>query len=107
MILYNKIVMKKINQDETERWLYLRREMATSDRVSQISSAERRGKRRGRSEKLISMIQKKYSKGKSLQLIADEVEEDVESIREIYELICRNPEKSEEDILNMLETEEQ
>ena len=102
--------MKKINQDEVERWLYLRREMAVSDKVSQIASAERRGKRQGRSEgsllHLISLIQTKYWKGKSLETIADEVEEDIEDIRGIYELICRNPKEAEEKIFDLLTAEE-
>ncbi len=102
--------MKKINQDEVERWLYLRREMAVSDKVSQIASAERRGKRQGRNEgsllRLVSQIQKKCRKGKSLEIIANEVEEDVEEIREIYELICQNPGESEEKILDLLQVEE-
>ena len=98
--------MKKINQDEVERWLYLRREMAVSDKVSQIASAERRGRRQGEQLKLISQIQTKYRKDKSLEIIADEVEEDVETIRKIYELICQNPGESEEKILNLLKVEE-
>ena len=98
--------MKKINQDEVERWLYLRREMAVSDKVSQIASAERRGRRQGEQLKLISQIQTKCRKDKSLEIIADEVEEDVETIRKIYELICKNPGESEEKILNLLKVEE-
>ena len=95
--------MKKINQDEVERWLYLRREMAVSDKVSQISGA----KRQGRKEGLISIIQKKYRKGKPLEVIAEEAEEEVEAIRGIYEMICKNPEKSEEEIWELLRLERQ
>lgn len=39
--------MDKINQDKTERWLYLRREMAVSDERSRLLTAERRGEARG------------------------------------------------------------
>ena len=39
--------MDKINRSETERYLYLRREMALSDEISRIRSAERKGKTEG------------------------------------------------------------
>lgn len=42
--------MIKISQDEKERYLYLREEMAESDRVSQIQSAQRIGHEKGRVE---------------------------------------------------------
>ena len=35
--------MVKMSQDERDRYLYLREEMAASDRVSQLQSAENRG----------------------------------------------------------------
>ena len=42
--------MIKISQDEIERYLYLREEMAESDRVSQIQSAKRIGRKEGKKE---------------------------------------------------------
>ena len=39
--------MIKISQDERERYLYLREEMAESDRASQIQSAQRIGRKEG------------------------------------------------------------
>ena len=36
--------MVKMSQDERDRYLYLREEMAASDRVSQMQSAENRGR---------------------------------------------------------------
>ena len=73
--------MIKISQDEKERYLYLREEMAESDRVSQIQSAQRIGHEKGRVEgkkegeilKLISLAQKKILKNKTLSQIADEL----------------------------------
>ena len=47
--------MIKISQDEMERYLYLREEMAESDRVSQIQSAKRIGRKEGEILKLISI----------------------------------------------------
>ena len=51
--------MIKISQDERERYLYLREEMAESDRASQIQSAQRIGRKEGEIIKLISLVQKK------------------------------------------------
>ena len=39
--------MVKMSQDERDRYLYLREEMAASDRVSQMQSAENRGRKEG------------------------------------------------------------
>ena len=103
--------MIKISQDEKERYLYLREEMAESDRVSQIQSAQRIGHEKGRVEgkkegeilKLISLAQKKILKNKTLSQIADELEEDVITIEPIFKLITENPDKTKEEIYKMLE----
>ena len=39
--------MVKMSQDERDRYLYLREAMAASDRVSQMQSAENRGRKEG------------------------------------------------------------
>ena len=83
--------MIKISQDEKERYLYLREEMAESDRVSQIQSAQRigreegiqEGKKEGEILKLIVQVQKKILKNKTLSQIADELEENVITIEPI------------------------
>lgn len=71
------------------------------------------GRREGRSEgrnegetlKLISMIQKKILKGKDLEKIAGDLDEDIENIRGIYDVIMQNPKKSSEYILTILKNE--
>ena len=99
--------MIKISQDEKERYLYLREEMAESDRVSQLESAQRIGRKEGIEEgevsKLIVQIQKKILKNKTLPQIADELEEDVIEIEPIYKLIKDNPDKTKEEIYKMLD----
>lgn len=42
--------MIKMSRDESERYLYLREQMAIRDKVSQLRSAENRGRREGREE---------------------------------------------------------
>ena len=98
--------MIKISQDEMERYLYLREEMAESDRVSQIQSAKRIGRKEGKKEgeilKLITQVQKKIARGDSLEKIADDLIEDETVIKPIYQLVQGNPNKTEDDIYQML-----
>lgn len=51
---------------------------------------------------MLSQLKKKYAKGKALTQIADEVEEDVESIRPLYDLVVKYPDKTAEELSDML-----
>ena len=107
--------MVKMSQDERDRYLYLREEMAASDRVSQLQSAENRGRREGKEEgrkegiyqgkilTQISMIQKKVKKNKNLEQIVDELEEPMEEIKTIYDQVKQHPDKTAEEIYQLLE----
>ena len=103
--------MVKMSQDERDRYLYLREEMAASDRVSQLQSAENRGRREGRKEGIyqgkilnqISMIQKKVKKNKNLEQIVDELEEPMEEIKPIYDQVKQYSDKTAEEIYQLLE----
>ena len=99
--------MVKMSQDERDRYLYLREEMAASDRVSQLQSAENRGRRegiyQGKILTQISMIQKKVKKNKNLEQIADELEESATKIRPIYDQVKQHPDKTAEEIYQLLE----
>lgn len=85
--------------------------MAASDRVSQLQSAENRGKEEGRKEGIyqgkiltqISMIQKKVKKNKNLEQIVDELEEPMEEIKQIYDQVKQHPDKTAEEIYQLLE----
>ena len=93
--------MIKMSRDESERYLYLREQMAIRDKESQLQSAENRGRREGREEgrqqgevlKLITMIKKKIEKGDSVAKIADDLLEDTDVIEKIYDIVKKNPEK--------------
>lgn len=50
---------------------------------------------------VLSLIKKKYSKGKPLVQIADELEESVEVIRPLYDLVEKYPDKTEEELLKL------
>ena len=113
--------MVKMSQDERDRYLYLREEMAASDRVSQLQSAENRGRREGKEEgkeegrregiyqgkilNQISMIQKKVKKNKNLEQIVDELEEPMEEIKPIYDQVKQHPDKTAEEIYNLINNE--
>ena len=99
--------MIKISQDEKERYLYLREEMAESDRVSQIESAQRLGRKEGKKEgelvKLIMLIQKKMGRGDTKEKIMDDLMEEESLINPIYQLVKENPDKTKEEIYKMLD----
>ena len=97
--------MVKMSQDERDRYLYLREEMAASDRVSQLQSAENRGVRAGKLLNQIYMIQKKVKKNKNLEQIADELEESATKIRPIYDQVKQHPDKTAEEIYNLINNE--
>lgn len=64
------------------------------------------GREEGKYLALISLIQKKLQKGKSLEEIADELEENISVIEPLYDLILANPAADEEDILDLFADEE-
>ncbi len=102
--------MIKMSRDESERYLYLREQMAIRDKVSQLRSAENRGRREGREEgrqqgevlKLIMMVKKKMENGDSIAKIADDLLEDADVIEKIYDIVKENPEKTREEIWDSL-----
>lgn len=55
----------------------------------------------------ISLIQKKCARNKSLARIADDLETDIEEIRSLYEVISKNPEKTVEEIYQIVIREAQ
>ena len=73
--------MIKMSRDESERYLYLREQMAIRDKESQLQSAENRGRREGREEgrkqgevlKLIMMVKKKIENGDSPEKTREEI----------------------------------
>lgn len=106
--------LEKINQDENQRYLYLRREMAISDEISRLQTATNQGRREGLEEgrkigledgeilKLISQIKKKQLKGKTLAEIAEDLEESTDDLVDIYNVIKAYPQDSNDDLLNRI-----
>ena len=102
--------MIKMSRDESERYLYLREQMAIRDKESQLRRAENRGRREGRKEgrkqgeilKLITLVKKKIENGDSIAKIADDLLEDADVIEKIYDIVKENPEKTREEIWDSL-----
>ena len=94
--------MIKMSQDESERYLYLREQMAIRDKASQLRSEENIGIRKGELLKLVTLVQRKIEKGDTVDKIADDLLEDQEIIEKIYNLIRKYPDKDEKEICNFL-----
>lgn len=50
----------------------------------------------------ISLIQKKYAKNKSLPVIAEELETEIDELRPIYNAVCANPSKTADEIYELV-----
>ena len=68
------------------------------EREYQRAEGRAEGRAKGRAENMFSMIQKKYAKGKSQAQIAEELDEDVEAIRPLYDLVEKYPDKTAEEL---------
>ena len=53
-------------------------------RIEGIKEGIKEGMKRGGEDKLFQMIQKKHNKGKSMEQIAEELEEETEVIQEVW-----------------------
>lgn len=69
------------------------------------AEGEESGRREGQLLKLINLIQIKYLKGKSLAQTAEDLEEDVGNIEDIYRIIAENPDLDNEDIICRIKKE--
>ena len=76
-------LLETINEDEIKQMEYEACQKTLQDYKSHIRSAEKRG----RETLLKQLVEKKLSKGKSLEVIADELEEEVATIQKIVEEI--------------------
>ena len=93
--------LKKLSADDRAKLEYEAREKAIRDYNSQMSSALRRGRKQGQLLSQIELIQKKCQKGKTLEQIADEMEEEASEIEKLYQVVSQNPEKTAEQLLQM------
>ena len=93
--------LKKLSADDRAKLEYEAREKAIRDYNSQMSSAVRRGRKQGQLLSQLELIQKKCRKGKSLEQIADEMEEEIADIEKLYHVVKENQEMSAEQLLKI------
>ena len=89
------------NLGETEREGY-RNDEGGYDMCTALVELRQEGKLEGEIVKIISIVRKKLRKGKSLSVIAEELEETEEIIAPVFELVKTYPDTSDDDIYAML-----
>ena len=85
--------------DEQEEREYQRAEGRAEGRELGLAEGIERGVNLSR----LTQIQKKYAKGKSLDQMAEELEEEKEKLRPLYELAVKYPDKTAKELLELLE----
>ena len=80
----------KINEERKEAW------------AQGLSQGLSQGISQGKAVECISMIIKKVEKNKTLNVIADEMEEEIEIIRPMYDAVIANLGKEADDIYHIL-----
>lgn len=103
----NDVLKEFLEMNKTEVLKAMTIDMTFERREELFRREEREeGRAEGRTEgecvHLISQIQKKYAKGKSIDVIADELEELVDDIQSYYQLIVEHPDTSAEEIFRMV-----
>ena len=84
-------IFMEIVQEKFDRKLKEEVEKATEENTVKTKLTER-----------ISLIQKKCAKNKPLSVIADELETDMDEILSLYDIISRNPDKTTDEIYQMV-----
>ena len=85
--------------DEQEEREYQRAEGRAEGRELGLAEGIERGVNLNR----LAQIQKKCAKGKSLDQMAEELEEEKEKLRPLYELAVKYPDRTAEELLELLE----
>lgn len=89
--------------DEQEEREYQRAEGLAEGRELGLAEGIEKGIERGVNLNRLAQIQKKCAKGKSLDQMAEELEEEKEKLRPLYELAVKYPDRTAEELLELLE----
>ena len=80
------------------------RELGLAEGIERgLAEGIEKGIERGVNLSRLTQIQKKYAKGKSLDQMAEELEEEKEKLRPLYELAVKYPDRTAEELLELLE----
>ena len=88
-------IFMEIVQEKFDRKLKEEVEKATEEYTVKVAVKTKLTER-------ISLIQKKCSKNKPLSVIADELETDADEILSLYDIISKNPDKTTDEIYQMV-----
>lgn len=98
--IHSRVCKVKLNEEVGVKYM-----QAWEEKYFEREEGREEGRAEGRTEgerlKLISQIQKKILRGKSLEETADALEEETDSIRELYDLITHNQGKTEQEIFDL------
>lgn len=87
-------LQEKIRQIKSSRVIEGRfmvlKEMLRKEGREGYEEGQKKGKKEGQRQLLVAQVQKKIEKGKSIEQIADELEEDISAIRPIYDELVKN-----------------
>ena len=88
-----KELMREMSLSRNLRWLYESHMKAVRDRRAEDAFVREEGREEGRKEgeakKLVSQVCRKLSKGKSAEVIAEELEEDISEVQRIYDVAVK------------------
>lgn len=68
-----------------------------------LEELEEKGRIEGEIKSKISLIQRKFQRGDSMEKIIDDLMESIEFVQPIYEMIEQNPELTVDEIYKMLD----
>ena len=94
--IHSRVCKVKLNEEVGVKYM-----QAWEEKYFEREEGREEGRTEGERLKLISLIQKKILKGKSLEETADALEEEPGSISELYDLISRNQGKTEQEIFDL------
>ena len=94
--IHSRVCKVKLNEEVGVKYM-----QAWEEKYFEREEGREEGRTEGERLKLISLIQKKILRGKSLEETADALEEEPGSISELYDLISRNQGKTEQEIFDL------
>lgn len=83
--------LNNISADEEKRMEYLAREKAIRDHNYLLAENLKQGRAEGELLKLISQVRRKVTKGISAEECADMLEEELTTVRHLYDLLKEHP----------------
>ena len=100
--IISKFIEKIKNREESENIMMNAARIINKEIRKQRREGREEGRKQGEVLKLIMMVKKKIENGDSVAKIADDLLEDADVIEKIYDIVKENPEKTREEICEIL-----